>query len=205
MLARYANLPAPLQWSFATIGALGVAVRSDLGFLDYSASEFAPLLAQISGVLVAVSWPTAQLAGHSVDKASDLLSRILGQYDQAANLSWLGEQLTDLRVLLKPGRRGVWAAILSFAFALLAILMPADDVIRGALRLSLEDLFCGLSLAVLITSILNFLPIVLHAFRLDALDSALKAISALEDARRELAEASPPEPTGPQGESSSAS
>jgi hypothetical protein len=193
ILWRYIS-DAVLHWPsilFVVIFSACTSIESTYGFLTFSENKLIDLVFPISGTIVALALPAAQLSSDLVTQVEESSLKFLkNPVDQDKKSEFVSETVNEYRENLSPAWRAVVYALLSFLLSVVGSLGPFPGTL-------VSRLVATAALSCLIMSAIWFYPTVRFAFGLEFLKTLERIAEALNRPKIEGEEeetAAPPSP-----------
>jgi hypothetical protein len=180
-------LPRPLL--AIAVAAVACSVETSFGVLDFSAGQLASFIFGVSGTIVALVLPAAELANHFVTKLADEDLRTVLQADVP-----IEQKRTTLRTLTKstraaldPGWRAITFALVSFLASALGLILPKIRIpLMAGSALYLDSVVVLVALGTLITAAILFYPTAHYSFSMGTIDGVLEVAEGLKVAAAEM-------------------
>lgn len=167
------------------------STKSSYGFLDFKAKELIALIFPISGTIVALALPAAQLSMELVARAvKDGIKLLTEAADVDDHIEYVRSEALKYRENLEPAWRAVVYALVSFLVSVIGSLglFPGTE---------LADITATLSLGLLVVSAIWFYPTVKFAFNLEGIDLIIGISDSLRHSARPEVKAAAPNQAAP--------
>jgi hypothetical protein len=170
-----------------TAFSLLVSIHSPQGFIIIDSPTLAITILSISGTMVALVLPAAELAHGFVDSLENQLAKILRDpVDPQKKIDAVDKITANLKANLYPAWRASIYALTSFLLSIVGFLLPKWTIpLWGQLMLAVDELAVIVSLAFLASAALWFFPSARYAFRFQVLDKINKAVRAIAELEQE--------------------
>lgn len=188
-------------WAAIVAGAIALALRHPEWPIAYSSKEALALVVPIAGTIVALALPAAQLASSVMERFLTSAEKLI---KTGRPIAGVVNYLSDLA---RSGKRDMAAMRRVVELALLSLLVGLVGVVGLAGQLQLlpvlafGDLVTGLSIALLVASVMWFLPVVRSSFDFSKADRLIdllrRAPPVPASGAAEAAGAKPAQPEAP--------
>ncbi len=174
--------------------ALALGIHSPLGFITFNVQEAASSIFQVSGTMVALALPAAQLASYFVTQMEEVIRTIVRDLRQDRSV----EELTSIRQQLEDTidehKKVLYTALRATVYVLIAFIISGIAIILPPLHISIGESYAvlmhyfliGAAMTSLLVGSLWFYPSVIFAFRLRAVNTIHYATRTLIDQRLSL-------------------
>lgn len=149
-----------------------LSFHSELGILETNAQNIAAVVFQVSGTMVALALPAAQLSYGLVSDLEKEMTFVLNlQENEKKKREVISNLTVNLKNELKPAWRAILYVFLGFVLSAIAIILPADKTTWFNFSF---DIFCAFaSLLFVIVGSYWFYPTAKYAFQLKILNLIL--------------------------------